>query len=85
MSTANVASQALLRTPGPAPHLGRFLCVPSASSGCRPKSRVLVPAVGGVDVRSRRDELVDSIKGFLSEDHVGGGELGLELFHGPVR
>src|SRR3954454_5019510 len=55
---------------------------PAPRAGLQP--RVVRPAaVGGIDVQSRRDDLVDPVEDVVAERHVRRGELGLQVLHRP--
>jgi hypothetical protein len=41
-----------------------------------------VAVVVGVDGHSRGDELVDTVQDIGGQSDIGGGEVGLQLFHG---
>src|ERR671910_705928 len=48
----------------------------------RLQRRVVEGAVGGVDGRAGRHDLVDAVQHVVAQDDVGDGELGLKVLHG---
>jgi hypothetical protein len=50
----------------------------------RAQGRTDPPAVGGVDGRAGRHDLVDAVEHVVGKLHVSGGQLGLKMLHGPA-